>query len=216
MQPDHPKPRPPTRLPSSVYVRRRVTAIAVLVMVVAVGWLAFRALTTETASDPPGTAAGAGEDKGTESGAGAQDGSSPNAATPDPATVACTQADLDITLTPDPFDVASDATPKFVVTVDHVGTQPCLLTASADTTTLLIESGTDRVWFSGDCPAEKPLINKELVLGPGDQKQLSVAWPKIRSTDGCGAAGSAPASGYYQATLMLQGIPVAREQFRLI
>jgi len=193
--------------PSEVYWRRRIVLVVAVLVVVLVGWLAIKAVAAAAPGSEPEPAVSTTPQPSVspepeETGSAAAMG-------------ACTADDLQFTLAAKPNPVPADQQPKIAVTVEHVGTAPCLLDASADSTTLLITSGDDRIWFSRDCPAEAPLIDKEWLLEPGMTREATVAWPRIRSAEGCAAVNSEPGAGTYWAKVKVQGIEAGRTQFLL-
>ncbi len=195
--------KPVGELPPAVYWRRRAVAAMALAVLVVAGWLATTAF-----------AAAGGDD------AGSPIPTLTPAASPSPtaslsAAQACGPDDVAITVTADPFTVAADAQPAFAVVVDQVGSAPCVLSADGDDTTLLVTSGTERIWFSGDCAAEAPLVGTEWLLAPGATQEFQVAWPRVRSSEGCASTTAEPKAGYYWAELTVQGITADAVQFEL-
>lgn len=204
--------RPVGDQPTDVYWRRRATLFVAVVVVTAIGWLVVQAIASR---GDDAAAAAPGPDVTV---AAAATSPSPTARvmeqSPAP-TGACAASDLSLTISPDPFTVAADATPAFAVEIEHVGPVPCVVSADGEDTALLITSGQERIWFSGDCPAESALIDGSWLLEPGSTKSVEVAWPRIRSGEGCATVDGGPAPGYYWAELTVQGVTAEAVQFQL-
>ena len=201
-------PRPVRKLPPAVYRRRRIVVGFALAMMLAVGWLAIRALASDGGADATPTATPAPASSASPSASPAPT----VATTAQAATIAdCTPAEVTIALG-EPTVSAEAAT--FPVAFSHAGTTECLLDGSTDTA-LLITSGDTRVWKSTDCDATSDLLDTSWLLQPGTTENVEVAWPRQWSFEGCGPASDAPQPGYYYAELTVQGITAERVQFQL-
>ena len=111
--------------------------------------------------------------------------------------VACTSAEVQITLTADSSSYRLGRTATFDIGITHIGTLPCTIDAGNAGRQLVITSGEDRIFSSGDCDSG----STPLLLAPGDQYPGSVAWATNRSAPGCPADLPAPAAGSYQAVV---------------
>ncbi|MDN4477970.1 hypothetical protein [Demequina lignilytica] len=203
-------PQAPRRLPPEVYRRRRIVVAFALIVIVAVTWLAIRAITSSGAD----TAAPSATPSPT---ATAAPSASPSptvttSTSAEPAAIAdCTATDVAVALgTP---DVSADAV-TFPVTLTQIGTVECLLDGTVDTS-LLITSGDTRVWMSTDCDATAAILDTSWLLQPGAEETTSVAWPREWSFEGCGSSNDVPQPGYYYAELTVQGITAERLQFQI-
>lgn len=193
--------RPVGDQPAAVYWGRRAVVLLAFAAVVILVWLIARALGSAGEPQP---------------GASPSPTASPtNSVAASTATVACAEDGLAVTVAANPAAVAAGSPARFDVTVENTGTAPCVLDATGDATTLLITSGEDRIWSSGDCPAEASLLDAEWLLQPGDTQDATVAWPGIRSAEGCATVDAAPRAGTYRAELTLAGVAAEAARFDL-
>lgn len=167
--------------PPNVYWRRRVVALVLLVLVVALLVWGIRALmgamsgdstatpsATATAEAP--TTAATATATGTETAAG----DSPAACADDAVKVSATSSAREAAVA-DPLDVG--------MTIENVGDTPCQLDAGSANLEIKITSGSDQVWSSDDCQAEGE--NRMTTVNPGDTLESSVPWNGVRSAQGC-------------------------------
>jgi hypothetical protein len=193
-------------LPPEVYWRRRLVIIGGLLLLILVLWF----LVTSPSGDNDTSTAGDATP-------------SPTASPTTTATAAealavgreCTEGDLEITTTPNPFTFDSDSLPSFDVAIEHVGDSPCLLQTAHEDSALLITSGSDRIWSSADCPTQSPINDREFLLEAGQEEDFQVTWPRTRSAPECATVTAEPAPGFYLADLSLQGIAAEQVQFEL-
>jgi hypothetical protein len=175
--------------PSRVYWVRRAVLLALVVVAVTVGALAFRLVSAggSVATGAPSTAATTAADTTTGS--------------PKP----CPTSALTVALTADAATYAAKSNPTFTYTLTNAGTDPCTVDSGDTARELLITSGSDRIWSSKDCaPAASPA--KLLLLTPAKPYSAAVPWPRVRSASGCPASLPAPRAGTYQATASLGGV----------
>jgi hypothetical protein len=189
--------RPSGPEPARVYWVRRVVVLAVLVLVVVLVVIGIRALTS-------------GSDDGAEPSGGTTQ-TTPVAPVESPGTTAddgtpdCTPADLGVTLAADGTSYPAGALPTFTVSIVNNGTEPCLVDAGDLQRSILITSGSDRIWASTDCtPTDAAPL--QLLLGPGQPDERTVQWDRSRSAEGCPADQGTPRAGTYQAVLTLAGV----------
>lgn len=201
-------PRPPRRLPPEVYRRRRIVVVFALVVLVAVGWLVIRALTSGGDAEPAASPSPSATSSPSPS-ASPSPGESVSAA---PAIADCTATEVLVTLGAPA--ITGDAV-TFPVTLANNGGVQCLLDGSGADTALLITSGDTRVWKSTDCEATTSLLGTSWLLQPGAAETVEVTWPRTWSFEGCGSSNDTPQPGYYFAELTVQGIPAERLQFEL-
>ncbi|WP_062298923.1 hypothetical protein [Demequina maris] len=190
--------------PSEVYWRRRIVLLVALAVIVALGWLIVSALSSDgaepTASSTPTTSTAP-----TSSTSPSPSVSQSESAASDDVT-ACVDGAISVSVAPNPASVPADKQPRFDVTIEQDGDVPCVIDATGKDTKLVITSGDDRIWSSNDCPAEEALIGKSWLLDAGDTKDVQVAWPRIRSAEGCAAVDQAPGAGTYWATVTVAGV----------
>ncbi len=205
--------RPVGPQPARVYWVRRLVAVTVVVALVVVAWSLLR---PGDAADAAGQADGA---EGTSTGGGGSSetdaGGEAAAAgtTTDASSIACTGADLTVTLTVGQRAYAAGASPQFVVSLTNTGSQPCTVDAGAAAREILITSGSDRIWSSQDCAEDPP--ERLLLLEPGAKDEDTVVWDRTRSAEGCPADLPAPRPGTYSAVATIEGTSSASAVFDL-
>jgi hypothetical protein len=88
----------------------------------------------------------------------------------------------------------------------------CQLAISAKTLRVEVTSGNDQIWDTADCSA---VPDAPLVLGPREQRELTIRWPGVRSREGCPGGQPAALPGYYAATASVGGVTASPARFRL-
>ncbi|MEX0913469.1 MAG: hypothetical protein WDZ57_00825 [Demequina sp.] len=193
-------------LPPEVYWRRRLVIVGGLLLLILVLWFLI--------TSPSG-----GEGTGVTDSAIPSPTASPTTTAAASGSLAvgreCTEGDLEITTTPNPFTSDADSLPRFDVVIEHVGDSPCLLQTAHEDSELLIMSGSDRIWSSADCPDQSPINEREFLLEAGQEEDFQVTWPRTRSAPECATVTAEPAPGFYLADLSLQGIAAEQVQFEL-
>lgn len=197
-------------LPPEVYVRRRiVAALGVILVVVVLGFLIF----SPSGDKKPATST----DKGTSS-VTPPPSVSPSP-TPDLADArACTSADVLLTVTPTPFTVPAGSPATFDVSIKQQGSAPCLLDTDADGTSLVVwsggESNRDMYFDSTYCEADTTITSRQMLLQPGAEEKMSLAWGRNRIGEGC-TEGASAGPGFYWAKLTVAGVEAEAAQFEL-
>lgn len=184
--------RPSGPMPARVYWVRRGAVLIALVAVVVLVVVGIRAL------------AGSGGDAETP-------GSSPSTSAPAETTAAdegtpdCAAESLGVTMTADATSYPSGAQPVLTVTLVNNGSVACRVDAGDAQRSVVITSGSDRIWASTDCVAADaaPLT---LLLGPGQSDERQVQWDRNRSAESCPGDQAAALPGTYQAVLTLAGV----------
>jgi len=184
--------RPVGELPASVYWRRRIVVIALVVLVGLVAFFLIRPLlggSTTPVIAPVETPEPSAS-------------TSPSAS----ALTACSDLDMAIEMSPSPRDFAAGSLPLFEVSFVHTGFDACSLDTGAVDVNLLITSGSDRIWNSADCPGPDLLVPQVITLEPDRQYDTAVSWPRERSNTSCSANLPSPLPGTYHAFLTVQGV----------
>ena len=88
----------------------------------------------------------------------------------------------------------------------------CQLAISVKTLRVEVTSGNDQIWDTSDCAA---VPDAPLVLGPREQRELTIRWPGVRSREGCPDGQPAALPGYYAATASVGGVTTSPARFRL-
>ncbi|WP_136518384.1 MULTISPECIES: hypothetical protein [Cellulomonas] len=189
----------PRRLPARVYWVRRfvVLGLPLLLVVLLVWWLTGRG-----GDDARAAAPSASPTAGQEAPAAAP--TTPAAQAADGLPPECAPEQLGLAVSPGGETFTDGAEPTFEVSIENTGTEPCLVDAGDASREVLVTSGSDRVWSSRDClPAEVP--ERTLLLAGGQADVTQLAWPRVRSAEGCPDGLPAPGDGTYSATVTVGG-----------
>ncbi|MDT0165979.1 hypothetical protein Q9R32_10450 [Actinotalea sp. AC32] len=208
--------RPVGPQPSRVYWVRRLVVVGVLV---AVAVLVVSVLSSLRGRDAPATAAGedtaavAGAGDEGEAADGAQGGAAEDAATEDAgdadgadkggAPDACAVEALTTTLVSDAATYPAGSTPTFTVTLTNSSDKACTVDAGTANQSLVVTSGADRIWSSADCATTDG--ERMLLMAPGAQEVVQLAWPRVRSDEACTADLPEPRAGTYTALAVVAG-----------
>lgn len=210
--------RPVGPQPARVYWVRRMVVLAVLVAAVLLVW-SFVSRGAAADADGSGTGADAGA-TGAEHGTDAEGADAADAAdtgtdgaAADGAPAACAPEALTVTLTTDATSYTGDAAPTFTMTFTNTGDTTCVVDAGGSNRSVLVTSGSDRIWSSADCAAEGG--TRTLLLAPGAQEQDTVVWPRERSDETCSEGLPAPRPGTYTAVAVLGGAQSGSAVFQL-
>ncbi len=174
--------------PSRVYWLRRIVVVAVLIAVVAAVVMLVR-LASSGSADGAATGARASTTATTRA-----------SGTPQP----CPASAVSLAVTADATTYGAGVNPTFTVTVTNAGTQPCTLDAGEAARQVVVTSGADRIWSSGDC-ANTAAATKLVLLNAGQPYEAAVPWARVRSAAGCPTGLPAPRPGTYQAIASLAG-----------
>lgn len=200
-------------LPASVYWRRRLAALLVLVTIVSLFAGAVRLVTG--GDDEPqgqvalsGAATGAGETSAAPTATPTEDAATGRRATkgrrgkpqapalPEPQG-SC--ADEDVRARPE-VDRAVAGRPVTVrLTLSTTLAVACTWELSPDSFTWKITSGSDEIWSSRECPRATPV--EELVLRRDSETTTRLTWGGKRSDDGCTRFTEWAMAGYYHVTV---------------
>lgn len=196
--------------PTEVYWRRRIVAATGLVLVLVVLYF----LATSRGGDDKKAAVT--PDVG--STAAATTSPAPSAPPTGDVSRACTATDVQLTVTPNPFNFAGGTLPVFDVAIKNTGGSPCLLDTAAAGSEFIVWSGgeanKDMYFSTAYCPGDATITPRQLLLAAGAEEPFSLTWSRQRVGEGC-TTGTAPAAGYYWAQLTLQGISSDPTQFQL-
>lgn len=186
--------RRPGRLPRSVYVRRRIVALLLLVLVLTAVVAGIKAL----------VGAIGGALAGAQAAAPVEEESSPGQPGP------CTRADVDAELDA-PAEAVAGSAVSFALAVENTGDAACLLDVGAGAVDVAVVSGEDEVWSSATCPSGP--AERELLLAPGDSTEVAVEWSGRRAVPGC--AGPAAGAGTYRVEAGIGGADAGEAVFVL-
>lgn len=204
------------------YWRRRLVAVVVLLVVVALAVLGIRALTrspedaaaqgrkidpSQVAStltgSPTGSPTGAtGTPTGDPTGSPSASPTSTGPVTP------CEGAALAVTLTSDATTYGPGKTPKLVLTVRNTSETACSAEiGSATRTFVATDAAGAQVWSTADC--QSSTASQVYTLEPGGSRSMSVTWSRMRSTAGCPDGQAAVEPGGYTVTGSWNGTTAA-------
>ena len=195
-----------------VYWRRRLSLVVLLVVLVALAAFALsRVGGHDAAAAPP-----SGDRDRTASDAGDTDGAD-DAAPAAPAEQAeaepCAPESVQVVATADAGSYPAGTTPQLGATVRNTGEQACVVDLGEPGVTLLVVSGSDRIWSSDDCQQEA--APAPVTVEPAGEQSVAVAWPRQRSAEGCPSDLAEPRPGTYQLTATVAGTTSAVVSFGL-
>lgn len=141
----------------------------------------------------------------------------PKAETPPPPgpparPVACDPGRLEVKTDIARSPVAAGQPVAVTVRLRNDASAACQLAISAKTLRVRVTSGSDQIWDTSDCSA---VPEAPLVLGPREQRDLTIRWPGVRSREGCPSGQPAALPGYYAATASVGGVTASPARFRL-
>ncbi|RKQ33657.1 hypothetical protein [Kocuria tytonis] len=209
------------RLPEHVYRRRRLVALAVVVLLVlALVWAVVagvRAVTggggpeadEQAAAREPGQTARASTDpehkfadftpRPTPSGSGsAAPSASPSASAT--ATPEC-GGELSVTASTDKESYPAKQEPVLAMTLENTGEHPCTVTTGGKRMAFAVVSGQDTVFDSRHCAAEGE--DRKITLDAGHKETARLMWNRTRTAEGCPAGQAEALPGYYKLTASL-------------
>ena len=163
-------------LPKKVYVRRRLTVLAVLVAIVAIVVLVL--VRPGSNDGPPVSAAAATPSAAPTSAATPQpEPTVAEASTP----IACAAGALVVTPVTDTDSYAAGQQVQLSFTMTNSGTTPCTMNAGTSQQKYTITSGADTYWTSTDCQVGPS--DTMVLLDPGQTvTSAPFAWDRTRST----------------------------------
>ncbi|WP_456507718.1 hypothetical protein [Arthrobacter sp. TE12232] len=220
--------RPGRRPLSPVYRRRRLFAGVVLLIVLAVAFGGFAAVSNALGGGQPSGAGTA--PSGEPSGAGAAPSNQPTAsasgspgasedpsATPIPTTSGdgCEQNLLIVTAATDQQVYAAGEKPLLTLKVTNNNKVPCTVNIGTSQMEYMITSGSDRIFSSKDCQAEGTDLMK--TIAPGKSETANFPWQRNRTVQGCEPVAAKPGAGgaYYVFTARLANKTSDKAVFQL-
>lgn len=127
---------------------------------------------------------------------------SPSAEPTQAAVVACTAADLKISLTADRTSYAAGQTPALAVSYTNTSGNPCVVTGGANNVDINITSGPAQVYNYAQC---NQVAAENAELAAGASQTAAVSWNRTINALGCNS--STPIQpGYYWATASVNGV----------
>ncbi|RLY91701.1 hypothetical protein EAE32_10810 [Kocuria tytonicola] len=212
---------PETRLPDHVYRRRRLVALAVLVvLVLLLVWgvaAGVRAVTgsgsaddaaPQAAQEPavsPTAEAGPQEKFGDFTPRPDPSGSASSSGSPAPSASSSAApecgADLSVTASTDRESYPAKEQPVLAMTLENTGDHPCRVNAGSRSMTFTVVSGADTVFDSRHCAAAGE--DRSITLNAGQKETARLPWNRGRTAEGCPAGQGEARAGYYKLTASL-------------
>ena len=214
--------RKPGRRPlAPVYRRRRLLAGLVLLLVIAVVFSGFVAVSSAISGTQPSG--------GQPSGTGAASASQPTASVSESQTEStsasaaptassgdgCEQNLVTVTAATDKDSYAAGEKPLLTLKVTNNNKVPCEVNIGTSQMEYMITSGSDRIFSSKDCQAESTDLMK--TIAPGKSETANFPWQRNRTVQGCQSVAAAPGAGgaYYVFTARLADKTSTKAVFQL-
>jgi hypothetical protein len=210
--------RPPLR---RVYRRRRLFALVVLLLVIAVAFGGFVAVSNALGGGQPAGArpSGAGAlpaASQADSPSGSPTASGEASASPTAtAGEGCEQNLITVTAATDKQAYAAGEKPLLSLTVTNNNKVPCEVNIGTSQMEYMITSGSDRIFSSKDCQAESSDLMK--TIAPGKSETANFPWQRNRTVQGCEPVEATPGAGgaYYVFTARLANKNSPKAVFQL-
>lgn len=198
---------------SPVFRRRRLLVGAGLLLVIAIAFGGFAAVSSvlnggQSSSDRGGTASTGQQ---TSPAAGPE---APTAAPSSPVDGSgCDQNLVTVTAATDKPAYAAGESPLLILKVTNGNRVPCEVNIGTSQMEFLVTSGSDRIFSSTDCQSD----NTDLVktIAPGQSESANFPWQRNRTVQGCTAIQAKPAVGTYIFTARLAGKTSPKAVFQL-
>ena len=188
-------------LPPGAYWSRRAIVLAVLIAVVAGGWVLVGGGGSSTGSAHPGTSSTPGISStstpttSTTPTATPTTSRTPSASHSPAAVTLCPDSVIRVSASTDSASYAVGVRPRLTVSVTNTGKVACKRDIGRAAMSLVVSLGSTRVWSSDDCsPGGQPAVN---VLAPGQVFSSTVQWTRSSSKPGCPSGQPAAAAGSY-------------------
>jgi len=145
---------------------------------------------------------------GTAAADGSGDATAAATAAGEPKPTWCPRQDIEVTVRTDAKRYAPKEKPKLFISVANRGQAACLLDVGSKALTLIVKSGSDRIWSSDDC--QGPGQSDVRLLQPGKPFVAGAQWGRLRSEPGCPKGQPAAKPGTYLLTGSANGIQSTR------
>lgn len=198
---------------SPVYRRRRLFVGAALLLVIAVAFGGFAAVSTVVNGGQANSGAGAAPtDQESAPAAGPEATASPSAT---PTGNGCEQNLLTVTAATDKASYAADENPLLTLKVTNGNKVPCEVNIGTSQMEFLITSGSDRIFSSTDCQTDATELVK--TIAPGQSETANFPWQRNRTVQGCEPIEAKPGAGgaYYVFTARLANKTSPKAVFQL-
>jgi hypothetical protein len=204
----------PARKPASpVYRRRRLFVGAALLLVIAIAFGGFAAVSSIVNTGQSSSGGGAAP-SGTETAPapGPETTPSPSAT---PTGNGCEQNLLTVTAATDKTAYADGENPLLTIKVTNGNKVPCQVNIGTSQMEFLITSGSDRIFSSTDCQTDATDLIK--TIAPGKSETANFPWQRNRTVQGCAPIEAKPGAGgaYYVFTARLANKTSPKAVFQL-
>lgn len=125
----------------------------------------------------------------------------------------CDQNLVTVTAATDKPGYAAGEAPLLILKVTNGNRVPCEVNIGTSQMEFLVTSGSDRIFSSTDCQADKTDLVK--TIAPGQSESANFPWPRNRTVQGCKLMEAKPAVGTYVFTARLASKTSPRAVFRL-
>jgi len=207
--------RPVGPLPEAVYWRRRAALLLALLLLLVL-------LKACTGGDEPQdeqlvtAPASAAPSRSADPGASPSPSPSPSAGpsagpTSDPSVPVCQDADLTVQVRTATLQYRVGEQLPIRVTVRNAAVQACTAALGQGGLEVRVLSGSDRIWSSDDCDADRGA--GQTTLQPGRAEVVQVSWSGRRSRPGCRGPGEQALPGTYRAVGHLGELTDSSELF---
>jgi hypothetical protein len=214
--------RKPGRPPlSPVYRRRRLFAGVVLLLVIAVAFGGFVALSSAisggqpSGSQPTGAGTAPASQPAASASASSSASSDPSATPTATSGDGCEQNLVIVTAATDKDSYAAGEKPLLSLKVTNNNKVPCEVNMGTSQMEYMITSGSDRIFSSRDCQAESADLMK--TIAPGKSETANFPWQRNRTVQGCEPVEAKPGAGgaYYVFTARLANKTSPKSVFQL-
>ncbi|MCB5275419.1 hypothetical protein BJG92_02967 [Arthrobacter sp. SO5] len=138
-------------------------------------------------------------------------------ASPSPSVTAegngCDQNLVTVTAGTDKPAYAAGENPLLSLKVTNGNRVPCEINIGTSQMEFLVTSGSDRIFSSADCQADKTDLVK--TIAPGQSETANFPWDRRRSVQGCAGIEAKPAGGTYVFAARLANKTSPRAVFKL-
>lgn len=207
-------------LPASVYWRRRALAVAVVLFVLILGWIALPgggdgsdrqptagadgsptrsggvpAETSLAATPPPGDPGRAGDGNAAPTTTVTTPAPTSQARTTPPAPKACADGALSLKVVPERTAYDVGQSPVLALQVSNTSKLACVRDLGAAQQEIVLYRGSQRLWSSNDCYPEGE--RRSTVLAPGARESFEVTWSGLGSRPKCAGQRTRVGAGSY-------------------
>ena len=197
----------------AVYWLRRAAIVLVLLTIVVIVWRVFLSGgsgSSDAAGPTPSPTAQA-----TSAATTAPTSAATTAPDPNASPLECADEVIRVEATTDASTYTLGSTPRLTLTIENVGSVPCVRDVGPKANELVITSGGYHVWSSDDCSASDK--SKLTTLEPGAPVASSITWNGRLSSKGCpdGDEGAQAKAGRYDVVGRNGGVESESSPFAL-